>query len=238
MPQRDSTFHAVWSRFTRLDKTVDLLPHMLPVISRLPIISFIVPVTDEAVLARCRAWQDAFSAWLTYDPQPTNRLHITLHYMGNLRQHFWQWRPSTWRRQALPRLAERVGAALADVPAFDVTVGPLNAFPTALFAEVRDDDHLRDLRGRILDALPGRAAILRNNHEFVPHITLGYWGRRAAAPVIAMVARYRDVEPLHLRIERVRFTVYTREYMPPHEDILQTADEDIIAEYVLQGARE
>lgn len=237
MPLRDSIFDAVWSRFTRLDQTVDLLPHALPAISHLPIISFIVPVTDEVVLARCRAWQEAFGAWLTYDPQPPDRLHITLHYMGSLRRHFWQWRPTTWRRAALPKLAERVGAALADVPAFDVTVGPLNAFPTALFAEVHDNGHLHDVRRRILDALPRRAAISRNNHEFMPHVTLGYWGLRAAAPVIAMVARYRDVEPLHLRVERVRFTVYTREFILPHEDILQTANEDIIAEYVLQGAR-
>jgi 2'-5' RNA ligase len=118
--------------------------------------------------------------------------------------------------------------------AFAVGVGPLNAFPNALFAEVQDETGcLRALRTGLRRALPRRARPpLR--WPFVPHVTLGYWGRQPATSLIAALTPFRQVEPVPLRVERVRLTIYALNDGPSRVDLLRTAREEIIAEFALK----
>jgi len=235
--QRDGAFQAVFDRFSGLSETVDILADERSGARRwrwlMPDIAFIIPIDDEAVITQCQTWQRALGHYLDYDPQPAHRLHITLHYLGDLRRYFWQWRLTTWRRAALDGFVPHIRAALTAVPPFEVTIGPLNAFSSVLFAEVHDAGQLTALRARLLSALPRRAALLHPSQHYLPHITLGYWGKRAIAPLAVALEPYRQVDPLHLRIERVKFTTYARVLEPLRRDVLSTATEDIIAEYHL-----
>lgn len=237
MPHRENSFRSSWDQFTGLSETFDTLVDERLGERRwrwlLPDIALIIPVDDERVIARCQEWQQTFASHFDYDPQPVDRLHITLHYMGDLRLHFWQWRLTTWRRETLSGFVPRIGQVLVDIKPFDVMVGPLNAFPVVLFAEVHDDGPLKAMRSRILDALPRRATLLHAPENYLPHITLGYWGKRAVAPLAKLIAQYREQEPVRLHVERVKFTTYSRTIVPLAHDVLRTASEDIIAEYHL-----
>ncbi len=239
--QRNEAFQANWQRFTRLDETSDILASERIGDRRwrwlLPDIAFVIPVVDEAAVAQCIEWQQALHQWFEYEPQPPERLHITLHYVGDLRRHFWQWRLTTWGRASLRKLAERAGAALADVAPFEVLIGPLNAFPGGLFAEVHGDDHQLDrMRDAIKAALPWRASLLYIGRAYLPHVTLGYWGHQPVGPLVNALRRYREIDAVPLRVERVKFTIYARDAVPLRSDVLRTAREEVIAEYRLQPA--
>jgi len=200
---------------------------------QLPYVAFVIPIDDPAVIERLLAWQAIFRPWLAYEPQPVERLHITLHIAGRLYRPFWFWRPDVWRRSALDRMAGVVRPALETFNAFEVHVGPLNAFPNVLFAEVHDSrSSLRALRAQLRRALPLRARSL-SPWPFVPHITLGYWGRQPATPVIRTLAAHRQDDPVPLRVNRVLFTIYTRDAVLS-ADTLNTAREERLAEYHLQ----
>jgi len=89
---------------------------------------------------------------------------------------------------------------LAEVPAFEIELGGVNAFESAVFVEVHSRGRLFELRQHIrrvggqaltrLDPLPG----------YLFHLTLGYFDRTAS------VARVREaIQPLRQRMTaRVR----------------------------------
>lgn len=238
MSHRDEAFQANWQRFTRLAETSDTLADERIGDRRwrwrLPDIAFVIPVENEAAVARCVEWQQALRQWFEYEPQPADRLHITLHYLGDLRHHFWQWRLTTWGRASLRKLAEQTRVALAEFGPFEVLIGPLNAFPGGLFAEVHGDDGQLDrMRNAIKAALPWRASLLYIGRAYLPHVTLGYWGRQPVDPLVQALSRYRDIDPVPLRVERVKFTIYARDAVPLRRDVLRTAREEVIAKYDL-----
>ncbi len=235
--QRVKPYAAKWAQFTRLETTKDSLAAERRGLRRwllTPYITFILPVEDPAVILQIAAWQEALRPWLQYEPQPANRLHITLHYVGGLQHRVWM--PHTWRRAAVVALGERARATLENQPPFTIRVGPLNAFSNALIAEVQDGggECLRVLRARLRRALPLRARP-GSPWPYLPHITLGYWGEQPAAPVIAAMRPWRKIAPVPLRVERVQLTVYTQENGRP--DALFTAEEEIITEFRLQDER-
>lgn len=236
MSHRDQVFQAMWRYFAQSETTVDVLAQERRVEPRfLPDISFLMPVDDEAVIAQCRVWQAAFADRFQYLPQPLHYLHITLHYMGDLRRWYWQTGPTLWRRAVLPAIAEQIRAALENFPAFEVQIGPLTAFPSALVAEVHDPGaELDALRETLKAALPERAWPPSRFGGYVPHVTLGYWGEQPVAPLAAAIEPFRDDDPLPLRINRVKFTTYMRDPAALRPDVLVTAREEVIAGYQLR----
>ena len=228
-------FRRIWERFARLKTTRDELARER-VDGQRPYLTFLIPLDDEAVRTRCLAWQQALRPYLRYTPQPPERLHISLHYMGHLREHAWRWGLRTWSRDVLPALAERVRPVLSAFAPFDVTVGPLNAFPGVLIAEVHDPQgRLYAMYKALKRALPWRARLGYSPYPYVPHVTLGYWGEQPAAPVIRALRAYRQAKPVRFRVRRVRFTVYTRRMTANVPDVLVEAQEEVLAEYLLQA---
>ena len=232
-----NSYASIWQRFCRLRWTQDNLAEERRGWRRWllrPVVAFIVPIDDAAVLAQLQSWQSALAPWLAYAPQPADRLHITLHIAGRLSPWPWLLLPNFWRRRDLERLAEGVESLVRGMEVFAVGLGPLNAFPNALFAEVQDEtDCLRTLRTGLRRTLPRRARPpLR--WPFVPHVTLGFWGRQPTGPLIAALTPFRSVQPVPLRVERVRLTIYAMDEGPSRVDLLRTAREEIIAEFVLK----
>lgn len=233
-----TSYQAVWDRFTRQTWTQDSLADERRSWRRwlhTPVVAFIIPIGDPAVRSQLQDWQRALSPWLAYAPQPAERLHITLHIAGRISPLPWLPLPDTWRRHDLQRLATTIRTLVQEMDAFVVRIGPLNAFPNALFAEVQDETGcLRALRVRVRRAMPLRARPpLR--WPFVPHVTLGLWGRQPVAPLVAALRPLRQVEPVPLRVETVRLTIYATDGRMPRAEVLCTAREEVIAEYVLKS---
>jgi 2'-5' RNA ligase len=230
-------YSAQWDRFRRLESTQDSLMRERRGWRRLllrPTIAFVLPISDPVARARLAAWQETFRPWLLYDPQPPDRLHVTLCEVGSLCPKPWLPLPNTWRRSVLPALAGRMRQVIESFAPLEVQIGSLNAFANVLFAEIRDPEQcLRLLRVKVRRALP-----LRARHQpawiYLPHVTLGYWGQQPTAPIIKALRPYRTMEPLPLSVNRVWLTVYTPTVLPLGRDLLTTAQEDIIAEFELK----
>lgn len=232
---------SLWKQFARLDQTRDSLAAERRGWRRWllhPYVGFVIQIDDQTVTDQLVEWQQEFQPWFQYDPIPPEQFHISLHYVGMLQRSGWFQQPNLWRRAALPRLAEHVRETLTGCPAFTVQIGPLNAFSNALFAEVRDDDQaVRRLRLRVRNALPMRARPTMR-WTYVPHVTLGYWGRQPAAPIRDALRPYREIEPVPFRVRLIEFTTYTIDPAPNRRDLFLTAQEDIIAAYHLKDDSE
>ncbi|MBN2305461.1 MAG: 2'-5' RNA ligase family protein [Anaerolineae bacterium] len=235
MKQQPGVYRAQWEQFTHLSRTYDTLARERRGWRRwllLPYVGFIIPVDDPVVRDQLLAWQADFRPHLPYDSLPPDALHITLHYAGLLRRGLVL--PQTWRRPALDRLAERVCDTIESTTAFEVSIGPLNAFPNVLLAEVQDNNEcLRLLRANLRRELPLRARPPTRWGYYLPHVTLGYWGDQPVAPLVDAMQSYRNVAPVPFRITRVKFTVYVRD-VPLGRDVLRAAHEDLIATYHLK----
>jgi 2'-5' RNA ligase len=230
-------YASLWNQFARLDQTRDSLAAERRGWRRWllhPYVGFVIQIDDQTVTNQLAEWQQAFRSWFQYDPIPPEQFHISLHHVGMLRGSGWPQLPNLWRRGALTQLAEQVREVLDGCPAFTVQAGPLNAFSNALFAEVQDDDHaLRWLRAKVRKALPLRARPPMP-WAYVPHVTLGYWGKQPAAPIRDALRSYREIERVPFRVRLVEFTTYTIDPAPNRRDLFLTAQEDIIAAYHLK----
>jgi len=233
-----TSYPAIWERFTHLRWTQDSLADERRGWRRwllTPIIAFVIPIDEPTVRAELESWQRALAPWLAYAPQPAERLHVTLHIAGRVSPVSWLPLPSFLRRSELGRLAERARPVFERFDPFEVGIGPPNAFPNALFAEVQDEaDCLRALRTGLRRALPLRARPpLR--WPFVPHVTLGFWGRQPVAPLVEALTPYRYAAPLPLRVTAVRLTLYHQDNALLRPDVLRTAREEIVAEFRLES---
>jgi 2'-5' RNA ligase len=233
------TFAANWEHFTRLRYTSDSIASERRGWRRwllMPYVGFIIPVEDMAVTAQLVEWQAALQAWFQYDPQPAQRFHITLHYVGGFANALWRiFLPYRWQRKSLDQLAQRIRPTLEAIEQFEVGIGPLNAFDNALFAEAQDSDDecLRHLKLSLRRALPLRARP-PTSWRFLPHVTLGFWGSQPVAPLVEALRPYREVEPLPLVVQTVLLTIYTRDSRPHRRSILRTANQEVVAEFHLK----
>lgn len=237
MSPEAQSYTSKWAEFTRLSTTQDTLAQERGRLRRwllLPYVAFVIPIDDTAVRAQLVEWQQALRPWLAYTP-PSETLHITLHHAGMLRHSLLKALPYTWRRGALSTLARRAEPTLEDFKQFTVRLGPLNAFPNALITEVQDNDEcLRALRLKLRRALPIQARP-PSAWSYLPHVTLGFWGKQPAAPLVDLLETFRTVEPIEYRVQRVKFTIYERDTLPPTTDTLSAARETVIAEFTLQA---
>jgi len=229
-------FDTVWQRFTRLSHTTDSLGawsmrwrRWLTPVS----VSFIVPVTDPEISGYLIDAQQPLAPYMTYTPQPAEKLHITIHLLGYLRAGLPL--PGTWTRSELQVLSNKAQALLAKFPPFEVRVGPINAFPNVAIAEVHDDGQLRFLETAIHELIPGARRTTRS-YPLIPHVTLGYFGQRPAAPIIDALRPLRGLPALPLVVDRVALTLYYRSSGSyPSKYLLRHSVEEVITTLPLSG---
>ncbi len=234
----DVQFEMLWQRFSRLPRTIDTLGRLSARLRRLttPInVSFLVPLTDPAVNAYLISVQETLAPYMTYAPQPAARLHITLHQLGYLRAGIPL--PRTWTPEALGTVIENTRTLFARFKPFTVRVGPINAFPNVLIAEVHDSDRLRLLARALIDLLPPSRR-QRPPYPLIPHVTLGFFGDRPTEPIIRAVQPLREQPSLPLTVDQVLLTLYYPDFGPYHTHrLLEHSVEDVIARLPLGEER-
>ena len=133
----------------------------------------VVAVSDPAVRARREALDAAFHDVLS--PFCADTPHVTLFVHGFV------------------EAPERVAPHPAEGSLVDVDIGPVNAFSSCVFLEVRGAE-LRRLRGEASLVPEARTAAWR------PHLTVGLFRRdQSAAPVAARLRAFRQLNPLSVR---------------------------------------
>lgn len=232
-------FDAEWQRFERLAYTTDTFRNLPARVRRwiTPVnVSFIIPIEDQVVCAYLSRAQEALKPHMAYAPQPADKLHITLFQLGFLRSIPFQVRGG-WSRTQLDQIAHLVGQYMSLVTPFEVQIGPVNAFPNVAFVEVHDLGKLRLLSGVVSQAIPPLQLRLPR-FPMVPHVTLGFFGRRPAAPIRNTLRPMRNWPPVSFRVEHVDLTLYYPQPGPYSlSRILQHSVEEVIVTLPLGEAR-
>lgn len=135
---------------------------------------------------------------------PSDRFHVTLHFLGDYPQDLW------------PQIAGRAAEAASRVrlPPFDARFDYVASFaahrkeaPLVLRSEA-GRDALRALQARLGLALRSLGSLIRAGHGFEPHLTLMYDEREIAA---------QSIDPIAWRAEEfvlVRSRIGRGEYEP------------------------
>ena len=165
-------FDAAWAAFRNLD-SLRLLPDTLEsewMRGRDSYLALLIPVTDPPVVAYLREAVRSIEGIPGVEPYPADYWHITVKGIG-------------FEAEAA---AQADDVAYADVDGiagvareifagqrkFDVEIGPLNAFPEVVFAEVRTSIPVRDLNRRILELMPGLIRYPFDGDVFLPHVSI------------------------------------------------------------------
>lgn len=75
-------------------------------------------------------------------------------------------------REDVPKLASRAKAIFDATTAFDVQLGPANAFPEVVILEVHDGDAVRALNTRLLEEIDGIGRYPFDGARFLPHVSI------------------------------------------------------------------
>jgi 2'-5' RNA ligase len=130
---------------------------------------------DPAVRAALRDWRDAWSWPPSATPVPTDKLHLTLHFLGNL--------PSLM----VPDLVR--GLAVPFSP-FELSFGEAKLWPhgIAVLEPANEPEPLLALHAALGQALLG-LGLQPEERKFRPHVTMA---RRAAGALVPVQGRAID----------------------------------------------
>lgn len=159
--------------------------------------------SDPALIAMTSRCQEEL-AHDGLDPVPLDALHLTLLNIG---------RTDEVAEQALTRIVESGRAAMAEVEAFNLDVGPLTGSRSALRFSVTPWDQLLDLHHQLRSAAadhrpPDRLA---ETAEFRPHLGVGYINRQQSTQqLVKDVSALRGLPPVTVRIAQVHLVELRR----------------------------
>lgn len=191
-----STFAEAWQQFLRLT-TVESADQSRWRLARgrAMLIAFIAPLLDSPLAGEVEALQARLSDLACIEPYPRDLLHITVKLGGF--QVVLQTMDDDIPRANLPAIADSAARVISTTPAFTAQVGPINAFPDAVFLEIEDHGQLKDLHLRLCEEVKGLHLYPTEVENYLPHIS---------------IARFRSQDDLSqlkkrlaaLRVERPR----------------------------------
>jgi RNA 2',3'-cyclic 3'-phosphodiesterase len=198
------TYDEVWERFVR-ERRLEFGGHTDPgwrdghALSA----SLLIPVEASRLRERLEPLRNALRPFPFVSLHPDHFLHITLLFLGFLREE--PRRENEISRERLREIAGRARRVLSGFPAFTVRLANLNAFPAAAFVEVHPGEMLDGLRAALCEGCGLKEP------SGPPHLTVAYFQASDGTPVpeelVSAVARYRDWPVGEVAVEGVELTV-------------------------------
>ena len=165
-------FDAAWAQFQTLD-SLRLVPETLEAEwtrGRDTYVAFLVPIDDPAVAEHLRTLVRAVDSIPGVEPYPEDYWHVTIKGIGF--ESAEDDRPEDVSRTGVQSVAEAARDVFAQQPPFEARIGLAAAFPEVVFAEVWDALPVRDLNGRLLEAIPSLVRYQFDGPHFLPHISV------------------------------------------------------------------
>ena len=205
-----TTFDEAWTHFTsggaRNGGLIDIeMQREHFVRGRAQFLALHVPVAGMPVADEIAAFQDQLAGIESLSLMPRDFLHISVRGIGF--QVIAKSQPNDVLRQDVGGIAERAAKALKDVPALDVTIGPVNVFPDALILQVQPVEPMRDILRRLNAALEGPDAFPYGADSYLPHVTIATFldAPAAASALREALPPLREAPPLPATITRIDF---------------------------------
>ncbi len=186
-------FDAAWAQFQTLD-SLRLVPDTLEAEwtrGRDTYLAFLVPIEDPAVAEHLRKLVRAVEDIPGVEPYPEDYWHITIKGLGFENAN--RGRRDNVSTSAVRSVAEAARHVFARQPPFEARIGLAAAFPEVVFAEVWDALPVRDLNGRLLEAIPSLVRYQFDGPHFLPHISVARFTSNDGLPQLKeAVSRSRE----------------------------------------------
>jgi 2'-5' RNA ligase len=140
--------------------------------------AFLVRVEDSAARHHLRPLAERLCSVPGLTLYPENYWHITIKTLGFLVPGATL--PDEVPDSNLASIIEAAAAAFAAHPAFDLRIGPINAFPDVVIAEIWDGGAVRRLNTSLLDGVPALPSQPFDGPYFLPHISLARYASNEA----------------------------------------------------------
>jgi len=100
-------------------------------------------------------------------------------------------------RNKYEKVLQKIGSFISEISPFQVSIRGVDAFPTAIYAKVLDNDHFKEINEKILRELEGQVEKSRfDADDFVPHVTLATFNTKDVSPLLELVksVEIRDMD--------------------------------------------
>src|SRR5438034_8472983 len=189
-------FDAAWAQFQTLDG-LRVVPDTLEAEwtrGRDTYLAFLVPIEDPAVAEHLRKLVRAVEDIPGVEPYPEDYWHITIKGLGFENAN--RGRRDNVSTSAVRSVAEAARHVFARQPPFEARIGLAAAFPEVVFAEVWDALPVRDLNGRVLEAIPSLVRYPFDGPHFLPHISIArFTSKDGISQLKETVGRLREESP-------------------------------------------
>jgi 2'-5' RNA ligase len=189
-------FDAAWARFQSLDR-LRLVPDTLEsewTRGRDTYLAFLIGIDDPAVVEYLKTLVTVIEGIPGVESYPEEYWHITIKGIGfgakgtpadeDVGEH------------ELERISDGAGMVFAQQAAFVVQVGPANAFPEVVFAEVGEGLPVREMNVRLLEAAPDLVRYPFDGEAFLPHVSIArFKSDEGLADLKSTLAAMRHNEP-------------------------------------------
>ena len=230
MSELYSDFSDAWERF-QASTSLRLLVQTLEsewTRGRTDYFAFLISVTDDAAREYAARTLEALSGIPGVDPYPERYWHITIKGVGFLAEQVE--REDEVTMADIERIAEAARPALESQPAFDVGVGPVNAFDEVVFLEAHDGGATRALNSLLLAEVPGLQRYPVDGDTFLPHVSIARFSSDEGLPQLKeTLARLRAEGgrgPRFTAAEALLIRAHLAREAPTF---------DLVAEYSLRG---
>ena len=216
-----SSFEETWQRFLTAESI--LVGEGVEdqwVQGRAQFLTFMVRVLDPRLREAIADFVERLRGLPCLDLYPEEYWHITVKMVGF--QVVRRTRPDDVQRQDVGPILYAAERALAGQPAFEAEIGPVNAFPDAVFLEVHDGGRLKALHQRLLSGLERCPRFPYDGDSYLPHLTLArYAGYEGLRELKERLAALRSESVGTLPVRRVEFVKawFTGDY--PEFDVIQ-----------------
>jgi 2'-5' RNA ligase len=140
--------------------------------------AFLVRVDDTAARGHLRPLAERLSRVPGLAMYPEAYWHITVKTLGFLVSEATA--PDEVPDRLLAPIIEAATSVFNAHPTFDVSIGPINAFPDVVIAEIWDGGAVRRLNTALLDGVPALPGQPFDGPHFLPHISLARYASNEA----------------------------------------------------------
>jgi 2'-5' RNA ligase len=131
--------------------------------------------------------------WLT-----PKLMHITLELPGRIGKHF--------QENDLSFIKDSLYKITSETPKFNITLGNLNCFPTVIMREVYDEtNNFYELHNQIAKTLPFSEHPEYRFENFMPHMSICYFGGGATGNLIKHPDFKRELDFVEMPVEKIYF---------------------------------